>query len=111
MEGKVMLNNYFIHVQIAGFTYYDGVDVFSELNIGTLLDLIPEPDNKFDPCAVSIYFKKHKLGYIPRDKNREIFLLLSHGYNEIFIAKINKIKSDTNPENQIGVVVKIKGNN
>lgn len=105
-----MLNNYFTNFNIAGFTYYDGVDVLPELSIGTQLDLIPDPENKYDPMAVSVYYKKHKLGYIPREKNREIFLLISHGYNEIFIAKVNKIKTDTNPENQVGVVVKINSN-
>ncbi len=102
-----MLNNYFIHFKIAGFTYYEGVDVFTDIKMGTKLDLIPEPDNRHDVYAVGIYFNNKKLGYIPRACNREIFLLLSHGYNDLFIALVNKISSEDHPENQIGVVVKI----
>ncbi|MDR3245998.1 MAG: HIRAN domain-containing protein, partial [Prevotellaceae bacterium] len=67
-----MNDRHFANFHIAGFTYYDGVDVFYELRIGTKLILKAEPTNQFDAYAVAIYYNDTKLGYVPREKNKEI---------------------------------------
>jgi hypothetical protein len=102
-----MNNRHLNHFYIAGFTYYDGVDVFQELTIGTKLTLKAEPENKFDNYAVALYFKEAKLGFVPKGMNKEIFKLLEMGYDEIFEAKINQITPDEHPEQQVGVIIKI----
>ena len=99
--------NYFSHFDIAGFTYYDGVDVFEQLRVGTQVKLVVEPENRYDRHAVAIYYKDKKLGFIPRNENKMISKLLQFGYEDIFSAKINRISADEHPENQVGVVVKI----
>jgi hypothetical protein len=106
-----MNDRHFANFHIAGFTYYDGIDVFYDLKIGTELQLIAEPDNRFDPYAVCIYYRKTKLGYIPRDENREISKFLQLGYANIFEVKINRINKDANPEKQIRVTVRIRAKN
>ncbi|MDR1932564.1 MAG: HIRAN domain-containing protein [Spirochaetales bacterium] len=103
-----MDDRHFSHFHIAGFTYYDGVDVFDQLKIGAPLKLTAEPDNKFDPYAVAIYFQNHKLGYVPRDNNEEIHKFLLLGYEELFAAKVNRVSPDEHPEQQIGVIVKLR---
>ena len=100
-------DNYFNHFDIAGFTYYEGVDVFDELKIGTTVKLVAEPENPYDRNAVAIYYKDKKLGFVPRNENKMISKLLQFGYKKIFTAKINRISPDEHPENQVGVVVKI----
>jgi hypothetical protein len=90
------------------YTYYDGVDVFNELKIGTELYFIAEPDNKFDECAVAIYYNEYKLGYVPQNKNKYISKFLNFGHDDLFQIKINKISPSEHPEQQISVVVKIK---
>jgi hypothetical protein len=40
---------------MAGFTYCDGIEVFSNLKIGSPLTLKAEPENKYDPSAVAIF--------------------------------------------------------
>lgn len=92
---------------IAGFSYWEGCIVFKALKIGTALKLQRGEDNKFDPYAVAIFFGEHKLGYIPRDTNKEISKFLELGYTKIFEARINRITTDVHPENQIGVIVYI----
>jgi hypothetical protein len=69
-EEAAVMDKYFDSFHIAGFTYHDGVDVFGELKIGTELNMIVEPDNKYDTYAVAIYFNEYKLGYIPRGNNK-----------------------------------------
>lgn len=103
-----MERRHFTNFDIAGFSYWDGAFVFQELSIGTELHLKREEDNKFDPYAVAIYYKEHKLGFIPRNMNKEISKLCEQGYAGIFEIRINRISPDENPENQIGVVVYLK---
>jgi hypothetical protein len=102
-----IMDNYYDNFNIAGFTYHDGVDVFDELKIGSELLLVVEPDNKYDSYAVAIYFKDHKLGYIPRPKNKYISKFLNFGHNDLFEIKINRVSPEEHPEQQIGVVVKV----
>jgi hypothetical protein len=103
-----MLDRHYDNFNIAGFTYYDGVDVFNELKIGTELRFIAEPDNKFDEHAVAIYYNEHKLGYVPQNRNKYISKFLNFGHTNLFEIKINKISSFEHPEQQVSVVVKIK---
>lgn len=103
-----MNDRHFTHFYIAGFTYYEGVDVFNKLKIGTELSLKQEPDNNFDNYAVALFYKDTKLGYIPKNSNKEISKFLQMGYNNLFEAKINQVSSNEHPEQQIGVVIKIK---
>ena len=103
-----MNDRHFSDFHIAGFTYYNGVDVFENLKIGKELFLKAEPENRHDPNAVAIYYQKAKLGYVPREKNNEISKFLNIGYSDLFEIKINQVSPETCPEKQIRVVVRIK---
>lgn len=98
---------HFTNFDLAGFTYWDGVEVFDKLKIGLKLRFEREMDNKYDPKAVAIYFEDAKLGYVPRANNSEIAKLCEQGYSRIFDVRINRISADEQTENQIGVVVHI----
>ena len=102
-----MENQFFATFYIAGFTYWNGIDVFDEFKIGTSLQLEVEPTNGHDPNAVKILYQDTMLGYIPRDQNEEISKFLQLGYTGLFTTKINRINPDAHPEKQISVVVKI----
>ena len=102
-----MLDRHYDNFNIAGFTYYDGVDVFGELKIGTELQFVPEPENKFDESAVALYYKDYKLGYVPKCKNCELSKFLNYGHADLFEIKINRVSPSDHPEQQVSVVVKI----
>jgi len=95
---------------IAGFTYYDGLNVIDELKLGTIVTLKSEPDNPHDPEAVSIYYKDSKLGYIPKAKNFYMSKLLYFNHGEIYEAKINFCNLKEKPEHQFRIVVKLIDN-
>ena len=99
-----------VDCHIAGFTYYDGVDVIDKLELGTPVTLRSEPDNPHDPEAVSIYYEDTKLGYIPRYKTCYVSKLLYFGHGDIYEAKINSRKLEEKPEFQFRIVVKLKDN-
>ena len=108
MKTKTNVSNYFSNFDLAGFTYYDGVEVFGELKIGVKLHLVVEPENRYDVKAVAIYYKDKKLGFVPRSHNREISKFLNLGYTDLFDVYINRVSSDEHTESQIGVVVKVR---
>ncbi|MCL1969149.1 MAG: HIRAN domain-containing protein [Bacteroidetes bacterium] len=103
-----MNDRHFSTFHIAGFTYYNGVDLFENLKIGTQLSLKAEPENAFDPNAVAIYYQEEKLGFVPRDENPLLRKFLNLGYTDLFEIKISQVSPETHPEKQIRVVVRIK---
>jgi len=95
---------------IAGFTYYDGLDVIGQLKLGTPVTLVSEPENPYDPNAVAIYYEGTKLGYVPKYKNGDVSNLLYFGYQDIMEARINCHNPEANTENQFRIVIKLKDN-
>ncbi|WP_130858979.1 HIRAN domain-containing protein [Gracilibacillus phocaeensis] len=93
---------------VAGFTYYDGLDVIEELTLGRTVDLVSEADNPYDPEAVAIYYQERKIGYVPKDKNALLSTLLYFGHENILETRIQYANKETHPERQFRVVVKIK---
>jgi len=59
---------------------------------------------------VAIYYKKEKLGFVPKDENELLSKFLNLGYANLFEVKINQISPDTRPEKQVRVVVRIQKN-
>ncbi|MDD4848655.1 MAG: HIRAN domain-containing protein [Bacteroidales bacterium] len=99
---------HFIDCHVAGFIYWDGPIVFNELKIGSQLQLKREEDNKFDPYAVALYYGEYKLGFIPRSENEDISKFCEMGYTDIFDVRINRISSQEQPEDQIGIIIYLK---
>ncbi|MCX7985329.1 MAG: HIRAN domain-containing protein, partial [Bacteroidales bacterium] len=96
-----------MHCNLAGFSYYEGSLVFNKLTIGTELRLVLEPENKYDPCAVAVYYENTKLGFLPADKNDIVHLLLDMGH-AIFETYVQQIDPSAHPEKQVGIVVYVK---
>lgn len=103
-----MKREHLANFNIAGFTHYEGVLCFQELQIGTSLNVVLEEDNKFDARAVAIYFGDYKLGFIPRAENRIFHKLLKVGFKN-FDMRIQRIDAAEHPENQVQVVVHLIG--
>ncbi len=103
---KAKVNRFYMQFAIAGFTYHEGIEVFDKLKPGQKVELATEPENRFDPRAVTVNYRGTLLGYIPRSLNKEIWQFLSLGHH-IFEAFINRISPDEHPENQVGVTVRI----
>ncbi|HFI0665432.1 TPA: HIRAN domain-containing protein [Streptococcus suis] len=95
---------------LAGFAYYDGLDVVEELKLGTSLDLLAEPTNPYDSEAVLILYRGKKLGYIPKHKNSLISRMLFYGHGDILEARVQMIDLTEHPDRQLRVVVKFKDN-
>ena len=88
---------------VAGFKYYGGFKVRDKLKPGVKLKLKPKPKNRYDENAVEIYYKKCKLGYIPRNQNYSIAQILNSGY-KIFKCYVQKVDDEQNI--QVAVAIK-----
>lgn len=64
---------------LAGFQYHQAPGLWPQLVPGQRFDLVREPGNPHDPRAVSVRWKHHMLGYLPRDVNEMPALLLDQG--------------------------------
>ena len=104
MSKPKRIREHLSNFNIAGFGYYEGSIVFSELKIGTELELLPEPYNKYDSDAIAIYFQDTKLGFMPRDENRMIAKLLKLGFTN-FEVRVQKIDPTEDPEAQVRVIL------
>ena len=93
---------------LAGFTYYDGLEIIDKLKIGTELQLYREVDNPHDPNAIVIYYEDKKLGYVPADHTALYSTLLYFGHADVFEARINMVNLEEHPAKQFRVVVKVK---
>jgi len=84
--------------KIAGSEYYDALFVIDKLKQGQKLKLKLEPKNIHDENAVAIYYKKHKLGYIPRSANYLISQILKAGWKifECYVQTIDKKTLEVN---------------
>jgi hypothetical protein len=64
---------------VAGFCYYAGGSIWQHLCIGDDLELVREPGNPHDPRAIAVYWKRYKLGYVPRVMNSMPSQMLDRG--------------------------------
>jgi HIRAN domain len=61
---------------VAGFTYYEGKKLLSQMKEGDSLDLLREPDNQYDNKAIAIYWEGQKLGFMPQIDNSVLAAIL-----------------------------------
>lgn len=109
-EEKVMYerSRHLIDCHIAGFAYYDGLEVIDQLTLGATVALCSEPDNPYDPDAIAVYFGKTKLGYVTQAKNSDLSQLLYFGYGDILEARISARNLEMHPERQFRITVRLK---
>lgn len=99
---------YYMDCHVAGFKYWDGIDVFNQLRIGDEVQLVREKDNAHDAEAIAVYWKESKLGYIPSNQNTDLSKFLDMGYEDIFKILISRINPEKAPYLPISIVIKIR---
>lgn len=88
---------------LAGFQYHAGEGLWPQLTIGDELQLDREPFNPYDPQAVRIDWRGHKLGYVPRRDNSAVSQMLDRG--ERLQARISRLQCADNPWQRIEVKI------
>lgn len=106
-EEALCSNRFLADFHIAGFKYYDGLEVFDQLHVGVELELALDTTNFYDPNAIKVLYQGVHLGYVPKEKNELIATLMLAGYIDIFSLRINQVSPDKNPEHQIRCTLKV----
>lgn len=110
---------FFMECHLAGRQYHDADEVWDDLHVGTKVELVRDLDNRYDPNAVAVVFRKmvnqleeeeFLLGYIPRDENEYIAQLLEMGWTDIFECRISRINPEAHYEQQVHLTIRIKRN-
>lgn len=111
MEKRQEKRRFFMHCNIAGFTYWDGCLALEQLKVGSKLELIPDDKNRHDINAVAIYYDDYKLGYIPSSKAESVRQFFDMGHNDIFETRVSRINKEEHPESQVLINIYIKNKN
>jgi len=80
---------------VAGFQYYEGNKILQLLSQNDVLTLSRQPNNRYDERAIEIFWKSHKIGYIPMADNLILANMLDSGI--ALQAKIKAVKPQ-NPD-------------
>ena len=84
---------------LAGFRYHAAREVWGELRVGDPLRLEREAENPHDANAVSLSWRGHKLGYVPRRENSALAWGLDRG--EALRARISRLAHHPSPARRI----------
>ncbi len=90
--------------KVAGIDYYEALFVINKIKVGDKLKLKLDQNNIYDENAIEIYYKKRKIGYVPKSENYSIARIMQSGWN-IFRAFIQKIDKE-NLEIQVAIFVR-----
>jgi hypothetical protein len=84
---------------LAGFNYHQATEVWQGMRIGDALKLEREPDNVHDARAISVQWRGHKLGYVPRAQNAALAWAMDRG--ESLDARVSRLQPHRNPRKRI----------
>ncbi len=97
------MNTLLQKLPVAGFQFYDGEKVWPMLQPGSELQLVREPENKYDSQAVKVLWQNRQLGYLPRADNSAVSQMMDRG--ERVYATINRLQESQNPWERVEVEV------
>lgn len=86
---------------VAGFQFHDGALVLSEIKVGDVLELVPEPDNPHDPDAVAVKFRGTMLGYVPAESAGPLAVMFHYGHKDAFECRAIQVAPDKDPWKQL----------
>jgi hypothetical protein len=95
---------YLLQCFVRGFQYYEGPKIINKINTSGLLEMVREPDNEYDPCAIALHFNNQKIGFIPMESNEVLSVLLDTKLLDLQ-AEITHIKPNASDWERIYVAV------
>jgi len=88
---------------VRGITFDNRQQVIVRMKENQLLELVPEPENRYDPNAITILFAGEKIGYVPRQYSAYLKFLLQQGA-ELYISCVRIVEKLT-PEGKIRIPI------
>ena len=91
---------------LAGFRYGEAAALWPQLRVGDALELVREAENPFDPDAVRVEWRGHRLGYVPRRENAAVAHGLDRGTP--LRARLTRVDEHPNPARRVEFEVYIE---
>lgn len=88
---------------LAGFQYHHGERLWPRLRVGQTVQLVREPDNRYDSQAVRIDWRQRKLGYLPARQNHAVAQLLDRQIQ--LTARISRLQQAQSPWDRVQLEV------
>jgi len=88
---------FLLDINVAGTGYCEQMkDIYPKLQIGTVLQLRRDPQNKYDKQAIGVYYEQIRIGWVPRTMNTIISRLMDAG--KAFFCRITTL-NEKDPDN------------
>ena len=95
---------YLLQCFVAGFRHYEGMQLLDQMKEGDLLELIREPNNEYDSCAIAVHWCGNKIGFIPASINEMLSYLLDAEALSLF-AVITHLEKKSQPWENVAIAV------
>ncbi len=95
---------YLLQCFAAGFRHYEGMRLLADMKEGDLLELVREPLNEYDPCAIALHWQGKKVGFIPASINEMLSYLMDAEALSLF-AVITHLEKNTQPWENVALAV------
>lgn len=95
---------YLLQCFVAGFRHYEGMKLLNSMKEGDLLELIREPENAYDDCAIALHLQGKKIGFIPSSVNEMLSYLLDSDALSLF-AVITHLEKSSQPWENVAIAV------
>ncbi len=95
---------YLLQCFVRGFQYYEGPGLVGQMKEGDLLELVREPNNEYDHCAIALHWNRKKIRFIPAEDNGKLSKLLDIGLPEL-IAEITHLQPEAATWENVRVAV------
>lgn len=69
---------YLLQCFVAGFRHYEGMQLLDSIKESDLLELMSEPENYYNDCAIALYLQGKKIGFITSSVNEMPSYLLDN---------------------------------
>lgn len=95
---------YLLQCFVAGFRHYKGMELLEQMKEGDLLELVREPHNKYDDCAIALHWQGNKIGFIPAETNEMLSYLLDAEALSLF-AVITHLEKNAQPWENVAAAI------
>ncbi len=95
---------YLLQCFVAGFRHYEGMRLLDSMKEGDLLELVREPENEYDGCAITLHLQGKKIGFIPSSVNEMLSYLLDSDALSLF-AVITHLEKNSQPWENVAIAV------
>ena len=88
---------------VAGFKFYEGIELMETMQLNDALDLIHETENEHDDNAMALFYNTSKIGYLPM-KDNELYCRMINAGVPIY-CDIIKLNDEAQPWKKCKVAV------